>query len=148
MREIPTEPAEVGVDERRPRMLFEKAVLLGDDGRPRRVFAGRAGALGTLLELEPPLVGLVVRLEELARLRGVDEYGDAQLARLAPHGIEARIVDGNAFSRPILQVESQVLEDLEAARPGLDVALQLGGGVRAPLWIVDARELEIGEEGE
>src|SRR5687767_9740310 len=128
MREVAAEPAEVSVDEDRPRVFLEEAVLLGDDRRPGRVFAGRACALGALLELEPPLVGLVVRLEELARLRGVDEYGNAQLARLAPHRVQARIVDGNAFSRPILQVESEVLEDFESARSGLDVALELGGG--------------------
>src|SRR5687768_3948262 len=123
----------MGVDERRPRVLAEHAMLLGDDRRPRRILAGRARALGALLQLEPALVVLVVRLEELARLGGVDENRDAQLARLAPHRIETRIIHRHPLPRAILQVEPKVLEDLESASPRFHVALELSGGVSAPL---------------
>ena len=146
--EIAAEPAEVGVDERRARVLAKDTVLLGHDRRPRRILARRTRALRTLLQLQPALVGLVVRLEELARLRGVDEHGNAQLARLAPHGIEPRIIDRHALARSVLEVEPEILEDLESASARLDILLELSGGVRTPRRIINAGELEIGEECE
>src|SRR5688572_19336408 len=103
------------IDEHRPGMLAEHAMLLGDDRRPGRVFAWRTCPLGALLELQPTLVVLVVRLEELPRLRGVNEDGNAELARLPPERVETRIVDGNPLPRTVLEVEPEILEDLEAA---------------------------------
>ncbi len=124
-------------------------VLLGHQRLEGRVALRRTGALRELRELEPALVVLVDRLEEGARLAGMDEHRDAELARLAPEREDARVVHRHALAGGVLHLHAEVLEDLEPDGAALlHVALELRRGALAPAGVTDAPEVHVGERHE
>ena len=101
-RQIVAHPAEVGADEAGPRVLAENVLLLAHDLLPGRVDLGVAIAIGSLDELQQPLVVLVLGEPEGSRLAGVDQDRDAQLAALGPDRIEPGVVDRNPLAGAVL----------------------------------------------
>ena len=123
-------------------------MLLSQDLLEGRVLLGRAGAAGKLLELQPPLVVLVLRLEEGTRLAGVDEHRDPELGALVPDGIQARIVDRHAPAARVGHGQAQVLEDLQAARAVAHVLGELRGGPISPPGRLNPLVVQVGEDDE
>ena len=84
-------------------VLAEHAIALGEQLLEARELAGRIAAIAIERQLEPALVVHVDGLEELLRLRGVDEHGHPKPAADLPDWIELRIVDASAASRPLCE---------------------------------------------
>ena len=56
-----------------------------------------------------------------------------------PDRIEALVVGLDVGAVGVLQVEAEHLVDLQSGRAGEERALELGGGLRRPARLVDAR---------
>ena len=126
-------PAQVREHEGRLRVPLEQAVALGhqllERGKPRPVLVA---AVGIERQLEPALVVVVERLEELRRIGGVDEDRNLEPRGRLPDRIELGIVELEAGAVGLPDAEAEALADLaDADRAGLDVGLELGGDLRA-----------------
>src|SRR5688572_30333230 len=75
----------------------------------------------------------------------MNQHGNAQLARLAPYRIQTRIVRRHTLAAFVDDVHPERLEDLQALRAVLYIALQLRRGARAITGIVDAVEADVRE---
>ena len=119
-------PAKVRRDERRLRMTPEEAIALGHQLLERRVRRRREPSVAEERQLEPALVLVVDRLEELLRIGGVDEDRNIEPCGGLPDRIELRIVELQARPVALACVEAEALVDLaDAERAGLDVGLEL-----------------------
>ena len=113
---------------------------------PRR-FA-RAPAIRALLQLQPPLVGAVLRIPERCRVGRMNQDRDAEFPGLCPERIESRIVHGHAPARAVGDVHAEVLEDLETLRAIPHVRLELRRGPCGKARIVDALVGRVREDHE
>src|SRR5438876_8734893 len=76
------------------------------------------------------------------------EHRNVQFRAQIPNRIEARIIDMDAPTLAVLQIHSEILKNLQPLRAIFDILLQLGRGAPAIIGIIDAREIEIGEDHE
>ena len=126
-------PAEMREDEGRLRVLRHQPIALPHQVLERRKpRAVEVPAVGKQRHLEPALVVVVERLEELRRIRGVDEHRNVEPRRRLPDRIELGIVQLQARSVGLAYGEAEALHDLaEAERAGLDVGFELRRRFRA-----------------
>ena len=147
--------ADVGADERRPRMARdeppERRQQLVERREPGRVaLVGRPGRpevpVRMGVQLLPALVRRVERLEERDRVGDVDDDRQVELGGGRPERVEPRVVDGDEAAVGIARPQSEQLPDLEPARaprggvpqPGrLGLAERRVGG---PAVVVEAGE--------
>ena len=92
-------PAEVRGDEACLRVLAEQVVALGHQLVERDLTGLVVAAIGEERQLEPALVAVVERLEELLRLGGVDEDRHVEPRERLPHRIELGVVHLQARCR-------------------------------------------------
>ena len=126
-RQVVRVPAHVRGDERRLRMPAEQVVALGHQLLEARKPVRRIAAVGEERELEPALVVVVDRLEELLRIGGVDEHRQVQPRARVPDRIERRdrrcagaMPSGFLIDRPRLLEISPT-----PTAPAVDVRLEL-----------------------
>ena len=106
------------------RCFGEQPIALRHQRLERREVRRRAPPLGMHLQLEPALVLLVDRLEKRRGLAGVDQHRNVEARARRPHRIELGVVNRDALAVAALQRQAEVLEDLQAARAGLDVGFE------------------------
>ena len=132
-REIIGLPAHVRRDERGLRVLSEQVVAL----RNQRLEAGiailRIAALGEQRLLQPSLVCVVQRTEELLRIAGVDEHRELQSRAGVPDGVQLGIVELEARTIRLANGQPKALRDLANAHRAIGhVRLQLRHGLLGP----------------
>src|SRR6185503_6183014 len=100
---------------------------------------------GEQRELEPPLVRVVDRLEELLWIGGMDEDGELEARAGVPDGIEVGIVELESRTVRFLDRQSEVLADLaHADRARRDIRLELCDRLLRPPGS-DVAEVDPGE---
>ena len=139
-------PAHVRRDEPGPRMPREQAVALGHHRVEARVAVGRQAPVRQQRQLEPAFVEAVDRLVERQRLADVEQHRDVEPRAQLEDGVQLRMVDRQAPAALVAHAEPEVLEELQADRPGRHVLLELRGGARAEARADAAAEVEVGEE--
>ena len=83
-------------------------------------------------ELEPALVLVVERLEELRRIGHVNEDRNLEAGSRLPHGIELGIVELEPRAVGLARRQAEALVDLaDPDGAGLDVGFELGGHLLA-----------------
>ena len=98
-------PPHVRGDERRLRMLAEQVVALRHQLFEARKAVLRIATVREQRELEPTLVRVVDRLEELLRIGGVDEHRKPEPRARVPDRIELGVVDARGASRPASSID-------------------------------------------
>ena len=83
-----------------------------------------------------------------ARVRGVDQHRDPQLARLVPQRRQTRVVHRDPVAVGVPVGHAKPLEDLQARGAVPRVLFQLRGGPFTPAGLAHAPEAGIGEEDE
>ena len=127
-------------------MLAEQIVAL----RHQLLEAREAGRCGYATsreqrQLEPALVGVVDRLEELLRIGGVDEHRKLEPRARVPDRIELGIVELEARAVRLLDRQAEALRDLaDADRARGDVGLELRDRLLRPARS-DVLEVDAGQ---
>jgi hypothetical protein len=114
-------------------MALEQVVALGHQLLEAREAIGGITAIGEKGKLEPALVVVVDRLEELLRISGVDEHRQVQARACVPDGIELGIVDPQPCPIDLPDIQAELFRDLadtDGARP--HVGFELANGPVGP----------------
>ena len=107
-------------------MLPEQVVALRHQLLEARKLAGRIATVAEQRQLEPALVVVVDRLEELRGIRRVDEDGNLQPRAGIPDRIELGIVELQARSVRFARAQAEPFADLaDADGAGLQVGFEL-----------------------
>src|SRR5206468_7683657 len=113
-------------DERRLGMFAKQVVALGHELVEARKAVGGISASGEERQLEPALVAVVDRLEELLRIRRVNEHRNPEPCAGVPERIQRRIVERETRAICLRDREAEALRYLsDAHRTGGHVRLQL-----------------------
>jgi hypothetical protein len=146
--EIVPVPAEMRHHEAGLRVLLEQAIALRDQLLEARKLVGRIAPIAEQRQLEPPLVLEIDRLEELLRLRRVDEHRDVQARAGVPHGIEVGIVDLEERAVGLARSQAERLADLaDADGAGFEIGLQLGDRFLRPARS-DVAQIDAGQDAD
>src|SRR5262249_60083397 len=121
----------------------EHMVPLGHQRLELRVFLGWPRSVRKLFQLQPSLVVFVYRIEERGGFGGVNQHWDFQTSARLPDGVEFRVVNLDALAVLVLQIHSEILEDLKTLRPILNILLQSGLGAFAVAWLVQIVEARL-----
>ena len=132
-------------DERRLRMLLEETVALRHQLFERGIVAGRVAPIAEQRELQPALVVVVDRLEELRGIGGMDEDRNLETGARLPERIEIRIVEMEARAVGLARAQAEALADFaDADRARLEVGFELRDGFLRPARS-HAREVHAGQ---
>ena len=75
-------------------------------------------------------------------------HGNTQAAALFPHGIQARVVDGNELAGTVTHAEAEVLENLQAAGAAAHGVIKLLDHFLAEVRIVDLAPIHLSKHHE
>src|SRR3984885_12527960 len=100
-------------------MARDDSVAGGDQLRIAREIATVEGPVGMIAQLLVALIEAIDRAKEGDRIGDMDRDRDPEIAAYVPHGIEARVIDGDQLPcRDVFaEIESERLENLQSARP-------------------------------